>query len=160
MGSQAAGESERIMGMIDIDKLSEKDVGRWVEYIPNRGLGRIKSWNDKFIFVVYECAGDWDNYQNYTAVVTGAEDLGWIDYLNERNKIMDTGFGYFTRVSLSMADLLEGKSAGGKVFALGDVVQVKDSHFKIETIGIGRDTMKLRLMPDDEIQQTQQREKT
>jgi uncharacterized membrane protein len=29
--------------------------------------------------VVYDCAGDWENYQNYTSALTDADDLylGW-----------------------------------------------------------------------------------
>ena len=41
--------------MIDIKALNNRDYGAWVNY--NNGfdneLGRIKSWNDKYIFVVY-----------------------------------------------------------------------------------------------------------
>lgn len=65
---------------IDISKLSKKDIGRWVRYSssPKDEAGRIKSWNDIFVFVVYNCDEDdedWDNYQNYTAAATKPEDL-------------------------------------------------------------------------------------
>ena len=55
--------------MININTLTKNDIGRWVTYTAPHGeqeRGRIKSWNDTFIFVVYNCAGEWDNYQNYT----------------------------------------------------------------------------------------------
>jgi len=59
--------------MIEINALNDSDVGRWVEYCPrvgDREKGRIKSWNDKFVFVVYNCDDNWGDYQNYTAAAT------------------------------------------------------------------------------------------
>jgi hypothetical protein len=38
-------------------------------------VGRVKSWNDKFVFVVYKCAENWDRYEDYTGVATKIEDL-------------------------------------------------------------------------------------
>jgi len=64
--------------MINVNRLEETDVGRWVEYRPSVGPkveGRIKSWNEKWIFVVYYCDGKWDEYQNYTAAATEPNDL-------------------------------------------------------------------------------------
>ena len=64
--------------MIDIAQLRKDDIGSWVLYSVLHGAtekGRIKSWNDKFIFVVYRCAGEWDKYQNYTGCATKPEDL-------------------------------------------------------------------------------------
>lgn len=66
---------------IHIGNLKESDVGRWVQYVPGHGpreTGRIKSWNTKYIFVVYNCARDWQNYRNYTAAATKPEDLEFI----------------------------------------------------------------------------------
>ncbi len=62
---------------VDISKLLKGDIGKWVRYHsnPKDEAGRIKSWNDIFVFVVYKCGGDWDNYQNYTAAATRPEDL-------------------------------------------------------------------------------------
>ena len=64
-----------------IEDLQEKDVGRLVEY--NDGFsqpekGKIKSWNDKYIFVVYKCANNWDEFNKYTGVATSPEDLTFI----------------------------------------------------------------------------------
>jgi len=64
--------------MIRIEDLTQKDIGRWVVY--NDGIrqpekGRIKSWNDKYIFVVYNCNGEWDRFQDFTGVATNPEDL-------------------------------------------------------------------------------------
>ena len=65
--------------MIEIKRLQETDIGRWVIYKTEfeNQRGRIKSWNDKWIFVVYHCAGEWDRYQDYTAAATKPEDLIW-----------------------------------------------------------------------------------
>lgn len=64
--------------MIHMKELTKQAVGHWVTYTPSSGeqqTGRIKSWNDKFIFVVYKCAGDWGNYKNYTGVATNLKNL-------------------------------------------------------------------------------------
>jgi len=68
--------------VIDVKSLTEEDVGRWVVYeggfcLPQKG--RIKSWNDKYIFVVYKCNGEWDRYQDYTGVATDPKDLEFLD---------------------------------------------------------------------------------
>ncbi len=68
--------------MILIEELTEEDIGRNVIYTDGVGEktpGRIKSWNDKWIFVVYHCADDWDNYQDYTGAATDSKDLILID---------------------------------------------------------------------------------
>jgi hypothetical protein len=66
--------------MILINNLSEDDIGRWVYYKTEykNEKGRIKSWNDKYVFVVYTCAGEWDNFQDYTGNATRPEDLYFI----------------------------------------------------------------------------------
>lgn len=64
--------------MIDIAKLTQENVGNWVEYKdPSRTLeiGKLKSWNDKYIFVVFRCDGQWHNFLNYTGVATNPQDL-------------------------------------------------------------------------------------
>lgn len=65
--------------MLDLKKLTNNDVGKFVLYKTpfKRQKGRIKSWNDKWIFVVYNCAGEWENYRNYTANATDPKDLFW-----------------------------------------------------------------------------------
>ena len=63
--------------MIDIAELTKDDIGKWVfyksEFKPEKG--RIKSWNDKFIFVVYKCGHQWDRFQDFTGCATESEDL-------------------------------------------------------------------------------------
>ena len=64
--------------MIFIENLTKKDTGRYVIYTDGVGKeekGRIKRWNEKWIFVVYNCADEWDNYQDYTAAATSPIDL-------------------------------------------------------------------------------------
>ena len=64
--------------MIDIAKLRKEDIGRWVLYIAPHGKaekGRLKSWNEKWIFVVYHCAGEWGRFQNFTGAATSPDDL-------------------------------------------------------------------------------------
>lgn len=66
--------------MIDIAKLTDADIGRWVVYTAGDGhteRGKIKSWNDRGVFVVYNAAGNWggDLWKNYTAAHTSPEDL-------------------------------------------------------------------------------------
>lgn len=67
--------------MICINDLKEEDIGKKVVYINGVGerqLGILKSWNDTWIFVVYNCGGDWENFKNYTAAATKPTDLEWV----------------------------------------------------------------------------------
>ena len=41
--------------------------GDWVLYTKTKEEGIIKDIRDTSAFVVFECANDWDNYENYTA---------------------------------------------------------------------------------------------
>jgi hypothetical protein len=68
--------------MINLEQLTEKDIGRFVEYHSypdNIETGRIKSWNKKWIFVVYNCGGDWIRYRDYTAAATNPKDLQFME---------------------------------------------------------------------------------
>lgn len=65
-----------------IETLKKEDIGRWVCYTAPHGAkekGRIKSWNDKFIFVVYKCDNNWNMFQNYTGCATNPEDLRFLN---------------------------------------------------------------------------------
>lgn len=67
--------------MIDITKLTEEDIGRVVLYRgygDNNEVGRLKSFTEDSIFVVFKCAGLWNDYQNYTGQNTKPEDLSFI----------------------------------------------------------------------------------
>jgi len=64
--------------MIDLKCLSKHDVGRWVDYTtPHGGIecGRLKSWNDKFAFIVFNCDSRWNHFDDYTAAATNPDDL-------------------------------------------------------------------------------------
>ena len=76
-GEQLELFDKKLENHIEISKLTPEDVGKWVIYkTPYKTeTGKIKSWNDKNIFVVYKCAGDWDNYKEYTAAATNPKDL-------------------------------------------------------------------------------------
>jgi hypothetical protein len=67
--------------MIDLHTLTEKDVGRWVEYqcIGKTERGRIHSWNRHFVFVVYHAGDNWDLYWQYTGEATKPMDLIFVD---------------------------------------------------------------------------------
>ena len=71
--------------MIDIAKLR---IGDKVYYQPdhydddqweNGMIKEIRENNTEGVFVVYNCAGDWHNYQNFTSALTNLRDLklGW-----------------------------------------------------------------------------------
>src|SRR5260221_12882301 len=48
--------------MIQIKELGPQDVGKWVEYRGGAGeseRGRITSWTDKYVRVVYRCDTQW-----------------------------------------------------------------------------------------------------
>jgi hypothetical protein len=50
--------------MIDIKELGPEHVGKWVEYRDGPGkieAGKIKSWNDRVVFVVYRFTGSDEN---------------------------------------------------------------------------------------------------
>ena len=71
--------------MIDISKLK---VGDKVYYQPahfnfdefeNGIVKEIPDFTDDAVRVVYNCAGDWERFEEYTAALTNIEDLklGW-----------------------------------------------------------------------------------
>lgn len=53
-----------------ISDVNDTFIGAWVEFTHGHGekeYGRIKSWNDTYVFVVFKCANQWDKYDQYTA---------------------------------------------------------------------------------------------
>lgn len=63
---------------LKISELKDYHIGEWVEYCGKPGereRGRIKSWNDTNIFVVYNCGGNWRDFKDYTGASTRPEDL-------------------------------------------------------------------------------------
>ena len=64
--------------MIHINQLGPEHVGKWVEYRDGAGeteRGRIKSWNDRVVFVVYRCNNEWHLFKEFTAAATDPADL-------------------------------------------------------------------------------------
>lgn len=73
------------MSMLDITKLK---VGDKVHYQPghydkdtfeNGMVKEIPEWSTDSVRVVYYCAGEWENFGNYTSALTNIRDLklGW-----------------------------------------------------------------------------------
>ena len=65
---------------IEINQLGPESIGKWVEYRGAAGTvarGRIKSWNDRVVFVVYRCAGEWSQFKDFTAAATDPADLSF-----------------------------------------------------------------------------------
>ena len=44
-------------------------------YKPKGEIGRVKSANDKWVFVVYNCDSQWERFEDYTAAATDPNDL-------------------------------------------------------------------------------------
>lgn len=64
--------------MIQIKELGPQHVGKWVEYRDAAGeteRGRIKSWNEQVVFVVYRCDNEWHRFKEFTAAATDPADL-------------------------------------------------------------------------------------
>lgn len=51
------------------------EPGTYVRYNLTKEIGRVKSQDFNKVFVVFKCAGDWDNYSNYTGVGCKPFDL-------------------------------------------------------------------------------------
>lgn len=65
---------------IKIEPIIGKKVTYYCEpYKKEHGIIKSTS-NEDYVFVVYNCNEEWDNYQNYTAAKTSIKDLkdGWI----------------------------------------------------------------------------------
>ena len=79
--------------MINIEKLQQKDFGRWViykDYAGNEEKGKIKSWNDKVIFVVYSCNNEWYRFYDFTGCATAPKNLCFFE--EEKPKKLKTLF--------------------------------------------------------------------
>jgi hypothetical protein len=83
-------------------KKEELSIGMPVHYVPVRGKkqnGMVKEFHplepNRFVFVVYGCGGDWDNYKNYTGALTEIAQLepGWyVDAALRRIKYISEAF--------------------------------------------------------------------
>lgn len=67
--------------MVDISKLTQLEIGMWVIY--NNGnfeeTGRIKSWNEDYIFVVFNCANKWHKFKDYTGASCDPKSLRFFE---------------------------------------------------------------------------------
>jgi hypothetical protein len=73
--------------MIDIKELGPEHIGKLVEYRAGTGQterGRIKSWTDKYVRVVYKCDNQWLRFQDFTGCATDPCDLTFL--LNQAEK--------------------------------------------------------------------------
>ena len=67
--------------MIQIKELGPEHVGKWVEYRDAAGeteRGRIKSWNDRLVFVVYRCDDEWNLVKDFIGTATDPNDLTFL----------------------------------------------------------------------------------
>ncbi len=60
-------------------KVTLYQKGMKVNY-KGRENGMVKRQQGDIVFVVYNCGGEWSNFENYTAAATNTRDLkyGWI----------------------------------------------------------------------------------
>lgn len=73
-----SGEDGENQTVIQIKDLGPQHVGRWVDYHDDSGkieVGKIKSWNDQVVFVVYRCNNEWHRFKEFTAAATNPADL-------------------------------------------------------------------------------------
>jgi len=91
--------------MIKIKGLKLRDIGGYVKYTSSGGdkieLGRIKSWNNHFIFVSYYARVDKsgecltynkdieDRFKDYTGQATSPQDLVWIEARPDRKRLLE-----------------------------------------------------------------------
>jgi hypothetical protein len=66
---------------IRIEDLRPDQIGAWVNYVrenrePQRG--RVKYWNQRFVFVVFDCANQWDRFTDFVAAPMNPEDLEFV----------------------------------------------------------------------------------
>lgn len=60
-------------------ELTKDDRGRWVRYLPTGEVGRLKSWNGLYVFIVYNCDDNWGKFFNYTAASTHPTSIEFIE---------------------------------------------------------------------------------
>jgi len=81
--------------MLDLSKLTEEDIGRWVRYsvldykgnLLYESFGRIKTWNERYVFVVYERPGrDMNRFMQYAPQATCPDDLEFVEGYKEHIK--------------------------------------------------------------------------
>ncbi len=84
---------------IELAELTESEhIGRWVRYTPSHGAcdyGRIKCWNEKWVFVLYTkrplTQKDWLNYTAAATKATNPKDLEFIEDPSMKETDNETG---------------------------------------------------------------------
>ncbi len=81
----ASNDPEKYMqhdNIVRLNKICQADISRYVKYYSKYGygseVGRIKGFNKAWIYVVYQCDDNWENYQDYTGIATSASYLSFI----------------------------------------------------------------------------------
>jgi hypothetical protein len=49
--------------------------GDWVIWIPTGEQGRVKELSEVWVWVVFHCNGDWENFQAYDAAACARDNL-------------------------------------------------------------------------------------
>jgi len=64
----------------ELTSMQEGSLVHYVPFVGQKQNGRIKSISGSHAYVVYKCGDDWDNYQNYTGILTPLVQLkeGWV----------------------------------------------------------------------------------
>jgi hypothetical protein len=57
--------------------LVDADKGRAVTFTRAGDHGILKSWNDFYCFVVFNCDDNWGQFQQYSSEAVNADDLIW-----------------------------------------------------------------------------------
>ena len=63
---------------INTQMLRPSDVGKWVIYTNGVGeteRGKLKSWNDNNLFVVFQCNNEWERFQDFTGSSCNPKDV-------------------------------------------------------------------------------------
>lgn len=106
-----------------IAHITNQDIGRWVVFTPTGQVGRIKSFNDRYVFVVYSCNDRWEKYMNYTGEATLARDLEWDLTKGEEIVCPQCHLSWLSAVKLNNAELICRNCK--KTFFVGIIVSSK-----------------------------------
>ena len=67
--------------MIAVNQIKKGDKVYYTTPYDKKTNGIVKRIEDDRVWVVYHCAGEWDNYENYTGALTHLDhiSIGWVD---------------------------------------------------------------------------------
>lgn len=78
--------------MINTSQLTPKQVGKWVIYTDGVGetqRGKLKSWNENNVFVVFKCDGQWRRFQDFTGNSCNPRDLHFESKAEQRDNCIE-----------------------------------------------------------------------